>query len=704
MFNVKQSLLPYPQRVEMGDACVKIGTLHALDVCLDFPKCEDVLLNEAIRVLKKAFLERACTTLDEGACGAFSIKLCIDPDEGDLATIASDEGYVIRISDAGAVLCGKTAKGVLYAAVTFSQLLHVEGGDVLLPLGRIVDYPTIPNRGVFVECRFGTELMTREDWFRAIDYFEMQKLNQLDVGVYGCWTYQYDDVLAEYLYVPMHKHPELKTPKSERYYSVKDQKWINRENVLPRMFEEDFFGDLIVYGKKKNVTVRPLFNSLGHNSLIPRTYPEVSAKQEDGTPTGFGFCTRNERTYELLFDFYDEIIDRYLTPNGITSISVGLDEVSGAAICHCPKCHGVTHKELMLEHMIRICKHLKSRGMKSIYVFHDMFYHSFHCVDEELKALLIKEGIYDEVVLQWWSYDDPAHLFWDKADGVNSIMRSSIMPFTGYYHWTIPTDSNDNIRACASLARRLGFEAIEAYSSFEYCYDKNYFCLAEAGWNTDAALDKAGFDARYAHFRFPSAPDAANAALELMRDVMIDETKDCYINRACLKLEYYFYCYRKGNPRTLPPFPAVLFDRVIDKERRSYKTYLRRLLTNSKKAIRFFEKESRDIGFFNDVWLLTAKHYYTLADELLSLWRLRDAQKKGSLAPEAAVAELDRLIEQRERLMLLAESVRFPAARATYLRNMSVFRQCYLEMRAHVLKNNRFDLVFEESDLLRLLR
>jgi hypothetical protein len=342
--------------------------------------------------------------------------------------------------------------------------------------------------------------------------------------------------------------------------------------------------------------------------------------------------------------------------------------------------------------------------MKSVYAFHDMLYNSFNCVNEELKELLIKEDIYDVVVLQWWSYEDPAHLFWDKADGVNSIMRSSIMPFTGYYHWTIPTDSNDNIRACASLAHRLGFEAIEAYSSFEYCYDKNYFCLAEAGWNTDAALDKEEFDARYAHFRFPSAPEAANEALELMRDIMIDETKDCYINRACLKLEYYFYCYRKGNPPSLRPFPASVFESVIDQNPRAYKSYLRRRLINSKKAIKFFEKESRDIGFFNDVWLLTAKHYYTLADELLSLWRLRDAQNTGKLTADAAVAELDRLIEQRERLMLFAENVRFPAVRATYLRNMSIFRQCYLDMRAHVLKNNRFDLVFEESEILRLLR
>ena len=42
--------------------------------------------------------------------------------------------------------------------------------------------------------------------------------------------------------------------------------------------------------------------------------------------------------------------------------------------------------------------------------------------------------------------------------------------------------------------------------------------------------------------------------------------------------------------------------------------------------------------------------------------------------------ELDRLIKQREQLMLLAENVRIEATQYTYLRNMSVFRQFMLDL------------------------
>lgn len=72
----------------------------------------------------------------------------------------------------------------------------------------------------------------------------------------------------------------------------------------------------------------------------------------------------------------------------------------------------------------------------------------------------------------------------------------------------------------------------------------------------------------------------------------------------------------------------------------------------------------------NEIWRLTAQHYFVLADEYQTLTGL-----EGSHDPFHVLTELDRLILQRERLMALAETVRFPAVRYTYLRNMTVFWQ-----------------------------
>lgn len=686
MYTLKTSLIPYPQSVVCAGYDVSLGLPAAPNFDLVTEDNTSEIYIEAKAYLEKAFLEKFCIECCQNRSNAYKIILSVDPNAPSLADAQKKEAYSIEITEHEARLCGYDAAGAYYAAITFSQLLFEEHGKILIPAISIVDYPSFERRGNFVECRFGTEFMTRENWFEAIDYFASMKNNQLTVGVYGCWTEQYDAEVSQYLYLPIQKYPELKTPKSVRYYSARDQKWVSRKNILPTMFKEDYFGEIIAYGKKKNVTVKPLFNSLGHNRLLPSVFPEISAKREDGTPSGFGFCTRSPRTEEILFDIYDEIIDRYLVPNGIDSIQIGMDEVGAPYICHCPLCRDSSHEEIMVEFIIKLCQHLQGRGMKHIYVYHDMLYNSFNCVNEQLKQRFTDAGIYDNVILDWWTYEDPKHLFWDKAEGVNGLFRSTIKPFTGYYHWAIPTESNPNIRACATIAREKGFEGIEAYSSFEYCYDKNYFCLAEAAWNTDAVMNEEDFDARYAKFRFPRSAERAKQALAAMSLAMRDETEKSYMNSACERLEYYFYCYHRGQPLTRKPFPGAVFENYLIKERDRFKNYLAMLYNTSGTAIEFFERESLDRGFFNDVWLLTAKHYRALSDEYTVLLSLHDQSAARALDPIRAIEELDRLLVQREILMNLAETVRFPAAQYTYLRNMSVFRQVLIDLRDGIAK------------------
>lgn len=707
MYHLKRALIPYPQIVEDHGGTVTIGRLCSPDFCLITDSgIASPIYEEAIRSLKQLFTDRLC--IDEFPCrraeGTYPITLMTDAEDGDLRELKSEEAYSIRITTAGTKLCGKTAAGAFYAAVTFGQLLHTEGNEARLPLCTIIDYPDFARRGNYIECRYGTEFLTREDWMHAIDCFAAMKNNQLTIGVYGCWADQYDDLPSQYLYLPLHAYPELKTPKDIRYFSVSENRWICRRKQLPSMFAEDYFGDLVAYGKRKNVTVKPLFNSLGHNRLIPTVFPEVSAKKEDGTPSARGFCTRNEHTFELLFNIYDEIIDRYLTPNGVDSFHIGMDEVTAASVCHCPACRDSSHKELMFEFIIKLCKHLKAKGMKSIYIYHDMLYNSFQCVNEELKERLIREDLYDNIVLDWWSYEDPNHLFWDKVDGVNGLFRSVIKPFTGYYHWAIPTENNPNILACARLARQLNFEGIEAYGSLNDCYDKNYLYLAEAAWNTEKAMDERDFDRRYATLRFPNTADAAVVALDAMRIAMEDETHASYMNSVCYKLEYYHYCYRQSKQPTLKPFPKAVFDQVLFPEPERFRDYLQLLLEKSTLAVDFFENRSRDVGHFNDMWLLSAKHYQAIADEYLTLWTLLNDERDGVLDTDTAVCALDRLLLQRERLMACAETVRIPATRYTYLRNMSVFRQFYTELRAHLKETGTVSLDLPESDIFRFLR
>ncbi len=672
MLNLDKHLIPKPQKIEATGIKTKITAFFKSECRIEALASDD-RISEAVSLIKARLGELSALSEFNGD---YAITIRVDSSDPAFSDIEKNEAYYIKVENAGATLCGKDAAGAFYAAVTFADMLFAEGDAVYAEVAYILDYPDFMSRGHFIESRYGTEFLTLKDWQNFIDYMAKMKVNSITIGVYGCWGVQYDSRRMEYFYVPIKKQPELITKKNIKYYSVKDRRWVHKDDIIPYMYENDSLGEVIKYAKRKNITVKPLINSLGHNSLIPRLNPEASAKNESGEATGWGFCTNSEKTYEILFNIYDEIIERHLEPNGIKDIHIGLDEVGDSAACKCEKCKLKPRPEHMVAHIIRLAKHLIEKGMKRIYIYHDMLYDKFNIINEELRDLFIKEGIYDNIVIDWWTYEDPKHLFWNKPEGVNNLFHSVIKPDTGYYNWTLPTENNENIRACAKMAAGLGFEGMETYSSFEYCYDKNYLTLADVAWNNSTIDGIDEFNDRYAYRNYPEDSAKAATVFNGMFDAMKDETGEMYMNRICYHFDYYFYCYRKAG-NELKDFPGGAFKKIIEKES-TYIPYFEYLKQKSAPAVEFFENARPTKN--NQNWLLTAKQYFVMADEYLTLYGLYKSYNAGCADEYAVLCELQRLLRQREALMLLAESVRIPATSYTYLRNMSVFRQVLIDL------------------------
>lgn len=684
MINLNKKLIPLPKHIEERDLCVKVASVGMpfYNIRLENDK------NQAAAAYIKEKFSSLAAILPECEGEDFTIIIRTNPDDKAFSKITSSEAYYIDASEDKAILCGKSDAGAFYAAVTFADMLYAEGDNVYLQAAYILDYPDFKYRGQFMECRYGSEFMEKEDWFKVIDTLAAMKSNQLAIGVYGCWSRQYDGRPTEYLYIPIKKYPFLKTPKNIKYYSVKEKRWVHKDNILPTMFEEDYFGEIIKYGKEKNVTVKPLFNSLGHNTLIPKLIPEIAAKDEEGKSKEYGFCTKNEKTYEVMQNIFDEIIDRYLAPNNISDIMIGLDEVADKYICHCDKCKNVPHEELIVEYIIRLCKYLKQKGMKRIYVYYDMLSSKYNILNEELKERFIKEGIYDEVVIDWWTYEDPSKLFWCKADRVNNLFHSVMKPFTGYYNWSVPTEHNQNIRACTKMAKELMFEGIESYGSYDLCYDKNYLTLSDVSWNSDEADKTDDFNLRYARRVWPGNTEGAIKALDSMSEIMIDDTHEEFLNRVCHFLDYYYYSYDRPGLPYPQNFPGVAFER-IKAEEKEYISYFEKIKEKSKYALDFFET-SGEVTLINSTWCLGAKHYYAIADEYLTLFYLNRAYNDEKTDEMEIIAELDRLISQRESLMEMAENVKCGHNIPLYLRNMTVFYLMLTDLRnafASAMKN-----------------
>jgi len=157
-------------------------------------------------------------------------------------TLENSDAYVLLPRNDQIALLGRSPAGTLYAAQTLKQLLQEDKeGNAICEGLRIVDWPDFRYRGLYMESKWGPDLMGLEDWKELIDYMAGLKFNSLGIGVYCCRGVQYDGKRTKFLMIPFPDHPELQTRKTIKYYSSKDKDW-KALNYLPRMFQEDFFG------------------------------------------------------------------------------------------------------------------------------------------------------------------------------------------------------------------------------------------------------------------------------------------------------------------------------------------------------------------------------------------------------------------------------------------------------------------------------
>ncbi len=705
MYDYKKALIPYPQKIEDKGGLKLIAREARPGYKLIVEAVPSEVFDSAVELLNEAFSgyvmpvcdrsldfvygtqtpnDNSCTYTGKTETGSeYPIYFGVCACAGDRA-----DSYTIDISEDKATVYGYDAGGAYYAAVTFAKLLTADRGNLYLPLTKITDWPDFIDRGQFLEDRYGSDFMSFEEYKDAIRYLAGMKYNQVTIGVYGCWSIQYDNIISEYFYLPIKKYPQLKTPRNIKYYSVAEKKWVYKNNVLPRMFADDYFGDLVAYGKKHNIKVKPLFNSLGHNTLIPRVIPEISAKNEKNELTGKGFCTRNEKTYEVMFDIYDEIIDRYLKPNGVDGFQLGLDEVALENFCKCDKCRDSEPAELMIEYIIKLCQHLKAKGMKSVYIYHDMLM-KFDVINEDTYKRFEEAGVADVAVLDWWSYSKDENLF--RGRELSSYFRGIIKPFNGYYHWTIPMEYNDSIYGCAKRAQKYGFEGIESYAGFEYSLDRPNQYQAELSWNIGMLEERESFYDRYAYAFCPDDYEKAKEALASMRDIMEALLKPCYMNA----LEYYWFSYKSRSTDGSYPnnFPGGCMQKILENEA-VYIPYLEHTRSEAAKAIAFFKHNTKSKAFRNDTWLATAMHYYTYANEYLTIYRLyKDKANKYEI-----YAAFQDLLAKQEAMMLQIERARIKGNLYTYARNHSITRQFILDVLRYIENTPDDEFKFDVTD------
>jgi len=189
-----------------------------------------------------------------------------------------NQGYVIRVTDSGVVVAGRTAQGLFYGVQTLRQLLRPEAGGKTLAVPALVirDWPSMEWRGVSDDISRGP--------IPTVDYLKMQirtlaeyKINLLGFNMEHVFDFQTQPLVS---------------PKEAP--------------LTPSEIKE-----LVDYASKYYVTLLPEQQAFGHlhQFLKYEIYSDLAE-----TPHGHVLTPTNPKTYDFIRQVYGEVVPLFPGP------------------------------------------------------------------------------------------------------------------------------------------------------------------------------------------------------------------------------------------------------------------------------------------------------------------------------------------------------------------------------------------------------
>lgn len=717
---IRSNITPVPQRLQAAS-----GEALKLDsdsrFTLAAPAAEFGPIKTAGEKIA-AFLQGKCGV----GCLSGGISVTLELGEAPSDMPNSTDGYRLQISAEGVTITGFGPNGLLYGVYTFLQTCIWEDSACEVPALTILDWPDSAVRGIKEESRYGSNMMEREDWMELLEDVARRKFNFLGVALYGCWTVQYSGKQSEYLYLPIKNHPELQTPMEVRYFDPETNTWIDYEQ-LPPIFRDNLLDDIFRRARDLGIQIMPSWNSYGHNTLLPRMIPSISAKEEDGvTPTEFGFCTSSEETFQTLFAIYDQIIDEYMIPYGMHMFTPLLDEVHAGVgqnakrpfdkispFCQCQTCRQKDYAQMFIDMIIRITQYLKSKGMKCVMLCNDMLKHdrAIPGLSERLLTALREADLMDVLALDWWCYTDVEQNLKFKNMDPQSGLRNVAAPWTGYHNWNVVYHPLENIRLMARMNYRDRGEGVSGYANWDKSCGRNYDCLGDYAWNYEGAGSTEDVTDRYVQRHFGARYDEARWAYKLMdlcteqRLISMEDPNKCIISNWELllyKLGYYNYTYvvsGKPHPRNFPgEAVAYLLTKPKDMERTLFG-----ISSMGREAYRILYSLAEDERCDRPQALRMAyecMNYVNLSEDFLTLLRMHNLTKSGDYTTIARLAR-ERQAARLEQMRLCQQAKEMFIVKSLTMRNLSVFMQIFCDIADYIESTETPELDF--TDLMPIM-
>ena len=263
------------------------------------------------------------------------------------------EGYIMQVTNSAIVVAGSDDRGAFYGFQSLRQLIANSKGRGVRGV-KIKDWPALGFRGIRMYVP-GPENMAYFKRFMS-DFMALYKYNKL---------------VLEFNCMRLDKHPEVNTgwqefvkymqytrsnsstglrgeEKNSSHYDAGDGYIIEKETVR----------DLVKVANDNFLEIIPEIPSLTHAYYLLTKHPELAEYPGDTWPDTY--CPSNPKSYELMFDVYDEYLE-VIKPK---MVHIGHDEWWGAPIGVCPYCRGKDYSKLYAQDVIKLHDYFAKKGIK----------------------------------------------------------------------------------------------------------------------------------------------------------------------------------------------------------------------------------------------------------------------------------------------------------------------------------------------------
>ena len=492
-------LIPQPRTLELLGGDLQVGRLVV-----------DVWPDELTGL--RAGAERCLAPIGDQGIGTTPVRVTAD------AALPA-EGYRLSVAPDGIAVSGpRPPRGVARLAHPARSLAPRSARPAARSHRGLAD---LRCRGVFVDSTWSSDQMSLDDWRDLVDRLAQLKLNRLGIAVYGCWDMRHDAEPSEFLFVPLRDFPELVTTNRVRTWDPVSEREVVRLHT-PRMFADDLLRTVIEYGRSSGVEVIPVLGGPGHSSYLPRALPAISALDDDGEPTHYGYCVGRDEPRAVLRRLVTNLVEQHLVPAGATTLGCSGDEYYPirnlladdplreiSPWCRCHVCRELSPGELLLRYLDLLEEVALEHGLRTL-CWHDS---------------LVREGVLERYadarlartprpIVGFWCYGDPLPALPDVP------VERWVTPSTGLSANLFASDLSPNIDGWLREGMRAGATGAIAYNGPDPASHQNYACLADLSWNFEGSGGAAGFKRRFAELVAPAAADDARAAFALGETVL----------------------------------------------------------------------------------------------------------------------------------------------------------------------------------------